>query len=108
MTYCELAVAHFLTRFVAPTWSLVALIWGHADESNPAQDLDPYDLGCKIDKGMYIPLWNSGPVLPSVISIPNEISESNLESEEFVYEETMNLVDDQEPEWSEDSSDDDL
>ena len=90
---------------------MVAMIWGRADESNPANGVDPCDFGSNIDgNSMYVTVWTSGPVLPHVISSPPDkmASELSLEGEDFVHEEIMNLVNDQEPEWSENCSDDDF
>ena len=82
---------------------MVSLIWGRADQTIPALDLDPCNFGWKMDeKSMYVPLWNSGPILPNEIGTPAEDSPDLEDTEE------EELIDDQEPEWSEDSSDEDM
>ena len=78
---------------------MISLIWGRADQTNPAQDLDPCDFGWKTDEsGMYIPLWNTGPVLPNQMGTTSRDTTEDGEA----------LIDDQQPEWRVDSSDEDI
>ena len=83
---------------------MVSLIWGRADQTHPALDLDPCKFGWTIDgNNMYVPIWNTGPILPNEIGTPSEDA-SVVDSEDY---EEVELVDDQEPEWSDDSTDED-
>ena len=85
--------------------NMVSLIWGRANQKNPSQDLDPCEFGWKTDdSGKYAPLWSSGPVLPSVMATTS--SETDSENHEEALDQDM--IDDHEPEWSGDSSDDEI
>ena len=85
--------------------NMISLILDRADQTHPALDLYPCKFGWRTDdKNMYVPLWNSGPVLPNKIGTPSEDA-PEADSEDHEEEE---LIDDQEPEWTDDSSDEDI
>ena len=82
---------------------MVALIWGKADNPFPAEEYNPLDFGWVEEDNYFVPLWHSGPVLPSVVAKPSRANEEPAEPLEDEFQEDPELADDAEAEWSESS-----
>lgn len=85
----------------------VAIIWGNADSTQPAQGLDPLQYGWTTTReGHYIPDWFPGAVEPDWLFRENNTSEQTTQQSDDVDDPDDEIDNDSESEleWSDDSN----